>query len=443
MENKILKIALCFVLFCICIFAYSQEDSSNKFEQRIEWKGDSNALEYKVELQDMSSGNIQYITTEESYAELSLPAGKYRYRVYAYDFLGRQAGVSSWTDFEILKASVPQIAEVTEADVVAKDDGSVEIKLDIEGISEGSIVELIAEPIQGTIVLQGGGEGSEVADSSSVQFNNIPSGQYRLRVTNPSGLSSETDVIEITGTTLVGEQYNTKTETEIVYVPEPVVVEEEEPKDEVVIDIKPVFIDDTVTTIEPEVAVYKKRTNKNKKPYAEKGFDIQAFGGTQFLFTSFSTVGTLLNTDNVPFYVDGGFRINYYPFKKAKWRLGMGLGFSWVDFYYINDYFTASLVTTTYQFNIIYQHRFFHDKLFYTIRGGIGLAHVNKDVTYLTDGEGLSLSNNSYTGSMADLGLALSVKPATYLMFELGLDCYAYTFPEIVLSPYFAVGIRL
>ena len=104
-RNLLLALAVS-SLFALGQAAFADESS---FSQKIEWKSNANAFEYKVEIQNVATGKSTFVTTDKTETELSLLPGKYRYRVQAYDFLGREAGLSAWTGFEVLKASKPKV----------------------------------------------------------------------------------------------------------------------------------------------------------------------------------------------------------------------------------------------------------------------------------------------------------------------------------------------
>lgn len=173
------------------------------FPQKIEWKSNANALEYKVELQNTTSGRTQTITTDKTSTELSLVPGKYRYRVYAYDFLGREASVSAWTSFEVFKASTPRIRNVEKDVTIGKADNSVEISVSISDINANSKFELVNESLEGTIDASERAQmksgSSETESITKLGFKGVPPGQWRLRVTNASGLTSTSDVITVHG----------------------------------------------------------------------------------------------------------------------------------------------------------------------------------------------------------------------------------------------------
>lgn len=153
--------------------------------QKIEWVGDENALKYEVELRSDSDALFEPIETEttEPYLALSLPVGSYRYRVTVYDFLGRKADVSSWTSFVVERRVKPEI--VAANDSVAAADGSVEIPIEVSDVEDNSVVEMINpatnETIRGNLVIRG----------VRAQFDELPPGEWKIRVTNPGGESVE------------------------------------------------------------------------------------------------------------------------------------------------------------------------------------------------------------------------------------------------------------
>ena len=186
-----------FALLALLAFTPAFSEEKKNFSQHLEWKADKNAYEYKVELKSESVST--FYSTQQAFLDLQLKPGKYSYRIYVYDLLGRESSISTWTDFEILKASQPEITAKSKEPVLADGNGNISLDLDIEGINENSIVELIADPIQGKIVESNTDDStdSETGSASKVEFSDVPEGRWRIRVTNQSGLSTESDVIEV------------------------------------------------------------------------------------------------------------------------------------------------------------------------------------------------------------------------------------------------------
>ena len=195
---KSLCVILIFFLLAFQIFAQNIE-----FPQKIEWKSNANALEYRVEVQNTATGKSQTIKTDKTSTEVSLAPGKYRYRVTAYDFLGKEASVSSWTNFEVFKANTPKIKNVEKKVIIPKDSTSVGIDVAINDVNSASKFELVNDGLEGTFPasdrskMQTGA--SETDSVTHLYFKDVPPGKWRLRVTNPSGFVSVSDVITIEG----------------------------------------------------------------------------------------------------------------------------------------------------------------------------------------------------------------------------------------------------
>ena len=191
-----------YALLMLLLGAAALPLSAADFTQRLEWKADKNVFEYKVEIQP-ASGESKLISTEKNFVELSLPAGQYRYRVHAYDFLGREARVSEWTSFEILKASTPEITLPKESVDLSADSKTLEMPVTIADITGATTVELVnaatGKVIKGTLAGSAakGAVGSETARATMAQFKNVPEGEWKLRVTNPSGLASESPAFSV------------------------------------------------------------------------------------------------------------------------------------------------------------------------------------------------------------------------------------------------------
>ena len=198
-----------FSLFAVVLMTVSGlfADAQNLLTQKIEWKADKNVYEYKIEIQKIPDGKSTYITTQKNFTNVSLEKGKYRYKIHAYDFLGRKSKSTDWINLEILKAAKPVIAENTKPAVKTQKDGSTVLDLNIEDVSKNSKAELInettGEKIKGKLVLKDSkNDAGTIADAETqtatqAQFPKVKEGKWKLRITNPSGLSTETEGIVV------------------------------------------------------------------------------------------------------------------------------------------------------------------------------------------------------------------------------------------------------
>ncbi len=190
----------CVVLFGALQLLYAQ---ASNLRQKIQWKADKNAYEYQVEIQPLDGGSPTYITTQNNYAELTLTPGNYKYKIHAFDFLGRKSTSTNWTNLEVLKASKPVIADekpVPKANI----DGSFELSVNVTEISKDSTIELVnpetGKSIKGDLILDNKENLSlsENQSAAKAHFDSLPDGQnWKLRVTNPSGLTTESAPLDL------------------------------------------------------------------------------------------------------------------------------------------------------------------------------------------------------------------------------------------------------
>jgi len=90
-----------------------------RYVQRLVWKGDEYTLKYEVVIEQNENGKYKaYIQefTEKPSLIVSLPTGKYRYRIIPYDYLEQPGEASEWVNIEIkpsptVSADEPVITE--------------------------------------------------------------------------------------------------------------------------------------------------------------------------------------------------------------------------------------------------------------------------------------------------------------------------------------------
>lgn len=180
---------------------------AQSFTQTLKWSADQNVLEYKVEIKNSSGTTVKTITTESNSVSLSLGPGKYRYKITAYDLLGREAVSTKWTDFEVLRANQPEIVHKQSLESLQEDGKTLEMELNVTDVTSDTVAELVnqksGKKIRGKLILSGasgaaaGLAGSETYKANKVSFENVPEGTWKLVVTNPSGLSTETESFEV------------------------------------------------------------------------------------------------------------------------------------------------------------------------------------------------------------------------------------------------------
>jgi len=115
MTNRILLFVFLttFFLFSRPLWAQSQGSGHYVIEQRyvrnLEWIGDNYTLKYEVVIEQSDGGGYKaYIRefTEKQSLQVSLPVGKYRYRIIPYDYLEQPGTATDWIYIEIKPAPI-------------------------------------------------------------------------------------------------------------------------------------------------------------------------------------------------------------------------------------------------------------------------------------------------------------------------------------------------
>lgn len=88
----------------------------HRYVQTVEWIGDNYTLKYEVVIEKNEGAPGEYTTflrefTEKPSLQISLPLGKYRYRVIPYDYLEHPGEASDWETIEVKPA--PAVTDKT------------------------------------------------------------------------------------------------------------------------------------------------------------------------------------------------------------------------------------------------------------------------------------------------------------------------------------------
>ena len=200
LNKKIFDLHIIFLILLLSApLLYGQE---KEFSQTLSWEEDENAFSYRVELQSLEDKSLQSFETEDSSIKLKLKPGKYKYKIYALDFLGRDASESDWQDFTVIKAMKPVIEDLP-ANLLVADNEKVDFSVPVEvsSITKETSVVIVntksKEEIKGSLKFITRGE--EIIASNAV-FPEVSEGNWVIKITNPSGLMSQTDEIEVTKT---------------------------------------------------------------------------------------------------------------------------------------------------------------------------------------------------------------------------------------------------
>ncbi|MBQ9281442.1 MAG: hypothetical protein IJ207_04495 [Treponema sp.] len=471
------------LLFCVSL-AYAEE-----FPQKIQWKSNANALEYKVELQNTSSGKTQEIKTDKTYAELSLVPGQYRYRVYAYDFLGREAGVSAWTKFEVFKANKPSIKSV-EKNVTVQKDSSLSISVDISDINKNSKFELVNEGLEGNISSTErsklGESSSETGAITSLRFTNVPAGKWRLKVTNASGLSALSDVITVGG----DKTYTAEEVSEIKKRAEDAVRAEmqatmdeyiknselaQAEKEKLLREQEKQENDSRAEEEKARIEAEKQRRNEElqriedenrraeeerlrlaaEKEAAKRAKEewkaAHPYIWKNVIFEAGVGLTTNVVNDIIKEYYDDSpvlalnVRAQYFPWTSGSEKFGLELGFLTQSFENNTSYYEAKLESNVFDVKIVWQHSLLKT-VATSLKVGTGVDLFEKSIDYIeTTSKRGSPEAKSYLYPSLCAGGSLFFTPWKFLVFETGVDLTAVlagSRPMGFVTPYACIGFR-
>ena len=119
--------------------------AEGKTQQKLQWKKDANVLEYKVHVQNTQTGEKKIFTTEANFVNVTLAPGKYRYKIVAYDFLGREGSSSDWLTFEVVKAAVPKVVP-PETAAISADEKTLVLPIEATDVSKDTKVYIVTSP---------------------------------------------------------------------------------------------------------------------------------------------------------------------------------------------------------------------------------------------------------------------------------------------------------
>ncbi len=181
------------------------ENKNIYFVQKLSWNKIPDIKNYRIEIErgeeDGTWSDVLEKDINENKIEVSLPAGKYRFKVSVINLFDRLEKNSGWQNFEILKAIQPEISNTETASVYLdskKADGIFTITGDNLTDSTVFIMEnRNAEPpkiIYGKIIELG-----EDGKTARVHFEleQIEEGDYDIMAKNPGGLAVISKTIHI------------------------------------------------------------------------------------------------------------------------------------------------------------------------------------------------------------------------------------------------------
>jgi hypothetical protein len=169
---------------------YGEEEV--RFIQKLRWEGTDHVLHYEVIIQRMGQDGVfielERIKTEESFIEVSLLAGKYRYMVRVFDYFEEHTSSTAWHEFEIIRALQPMLTGFSPSGFWFDETYIWEISLHGQHLLQESDIYLVQDDIKITPQSQKGeGESARLVFSET----DLIAGQYTIYVRNPGGLETE------------------------------------------------------------------------------------------------------------------------------------------------------------------------------------------------------------------------------------------------------------
>ncbi|MDR1893907.1 MAG: hypothetical protein LBQ61_04340 [Spirochaetales bacterium] len=194
------KFPLIIILLLGGVFLPAQEGEyrlgeDGNFIQVLRWQEEPEALYYEAQIQGQTPAGWEEVLTaaaEMPFIEISLTAGDYRCRILVYDLLGRPAGTSDWTRFEIRPAKDPEIFRFTPEAFYLDEDVTWVLNLTGRNLVEGMDIFLINSGLREgiirprTITVDPAGGGARL----NFDFRQLTTGEYAIYGVNPGGLET-------------------------------------------------------------------------------------------------------------------------------------------------------------------------------------------------------------------------------------------------------------
>lgn len=441
-----------FLLFSVPLF--SQE---KKFTQKLQWEPEPNALEYKVEIQNANDTSVKKtFRTEKTFVEFSMPAGEYTYRIFTYDFLGRQASVTEWKPFSIKKAIKPEIHIRSETVHIEPDENApVKIPANVEKITPNSnavvINEDTGERIEGTIEFEKSG-GTIV--SGSVVVQGLKEGNWKVVIQNPSGLYSESEPIHV-------QMQEKRPEPEIARAgTDSSEAETAGHSDTASAENVPSSGSEAVAMLDTgEADAESADESEEKEEDGEKKSDEAAeksgVPGQDIQILASFVMPFVFYDENIKNYAGSAFnwgvgaKIQWLPIdigERKTVQFGLEISGTATQFSMQNDYITVTLPMLLAQGNLVTRINFgAKGKAGLNIKFGGGVSVIKKDISYTSSQERENPSDGRYGHFCANGGLSVDWIVFRHFVLEAGADFTHIFITDMntgMLNAYLAAGIR-
>ena len=213
MANKMRNFISVILLTCISLSAFAQaenpaaetaeaapseinyyidySEAEPRFIQRLIWEQSNFVYRYEVIVERQQNNGsfteVERLSTEESFAEVSLPAGNYRYQINLFDLLDEYASTTRWREFEIIRALQPELAGFSPSNFYLDEEKNWVITLRGQNLLQRSEIFLV----DGNRMIRAQSHTSE-GNTSIAVFSpvSLSVGKFYVYVRNPGGLDT-------------------------------------------------------------------------------------------------------------------------------------------------------------------------------------------------------------------------------------------------------------
>jgi hypothetical protein len=177
------------------------EDGESKFIQHISWQSVNHVRRYEIIIEretDSAWTQVLRESTRETFVELSLEGGSYRYRVIVYDLLNRPHNPPPWRHLTVITIQKPEITGFSPIQIVL--DASAEYRIVVTGRNFFSAAQVFlidrgSKKIITPVLAQ--------VDSNFktlvLTFNaeQLVPGNYEIHIINPGELGASAETLSI------------------------------------------------------------------------------------------------------------------------------------------------------------------------------------------------------------------------------------------------------
>ena len=184
----------------VCSYVQS-ERGANKFVQHISWQGVNYVRRYEVIVEQETEGVFTQVFrefTRETFVELSLTGGRYRYRIIAYDLLNRLGSLTQWRYLTVITIQKPEITGFSPIQILL--DESAQFRIVVTGRNFFSAahvflrVRLTKKIIAPELV-----QADPAFQTLVLTFNQgqLAAGNYEIHVVNPGDLEAVAETLAV------------------------------------------------------------------------------------------------------------------------------------------------------------------------------------------------------------------------------------------------------